>query len=89
MEFFLYSETGFVDGPLFKTMIEKVQELWKLRNPGLDLYLLGDNCRIHLQLKLMLDMFFKGIHSIFIPPNTTHFLQPLDQDPFGALKSLV
>ena len=88
-EFFMYSDTGFVNEAVFKAMIEKVDELWHGQNPGLDVYLLGDNCRVHLNLDLMFDMAKTGSHLIFLPPNTTVFSQPLDQNMFAAVKALV
>lgn len=88
-EIFQYSETGFVTEALFRVMMQKVNELWKLDNPGLDLYLLGDNCRVHLNLGLLFDMAMKGSHLIFLPPNTTVITQPLDQKMFAAVKGLV
>ena len=88
-EFVCYTETGFVNKPLFEKILLKFEELWHQDNPGLKCLLLGDNCSTHLDVDTMLDMYLKGVHMAFFAPLTTHFSQPLDSTIFALLKPLV
>jgi hypothetical protein len=71
---------------------------YHLIHPGLDCIVFMDNCAVHrddlldltdLQNNLILDLACKGVWVYFLPPNTTAWLQPLDDVCFGNLKRVL
>ena len=86
-EFFVFNETGFMTSDIFRLIMKKVAEIWDEQHPGVKLFLLGDGCSAHTcNPDLVIDMHMKGKNILFLPPNTTHFTQPLDSFPFGSFK---
>ena len=85
--------SGFTNRRLWVRMLEKVKFEWQLKHPGLNCILYIDNCSPHRSAKdaTLKDDFILGfkreqIHCFFLPPNTTAWLQPLDDVAFGNLK---
>jgi len=86
-EFFVFNETGFMTAKTFEIVMDKVGKLWDELHKGVILFLLGDGCSAHTcEPDLVLKMHQKGKNVLFLPPNTTHFTQPLDSFPFGSFK---
>ena len=48
--------------------------------------LLGDNCGIHMNPEVFKLSQEHNVHFLFLPPNATHLLQPLDVAVFAPLK---
>jgi len=47
---------------------------------------LGDNLPSHINYKIVEICEKNNIRMVFLPPNSTHFLQPLDVSVFGPMK---
>ena len=58
-------------------------------SPGLPLLLFGDQCGCHLDPETISAVLDGNVYLFFLSANTTHFLQPLDEAPFGALHRIL
>jgi len=77
-EYFVFNETGFLNAETFELIIRKVEKVWDEVHPGVELFLLGDGCSAHTSnAQLVLEMHLRKKNILFLPPNTTHFTQPL------------
>ena len=92
------SRSGFVDKRLWREIMYAFEREYHLIHPGLDCIVFMDNCAVHrddlldltdLQNNLILDLACKGVWVYFLPPNTTAWLQPLDDVCFGNLKRVL
>jgi len=86
---YCWTKTGYVNGETFKLIIAKFVELWTLQQPGLDVLLFGDQLGIHRQVEVVEEALKKKVYMWSLPANTSHFLQPLDGQPFGLFKKEV
>jgi len=84
--FIIYAQTGHLNQSSFKIIMDKVVELWKLQFQNLNLYLIGDNSSCHTRYKTMIELLYKDVYLLFLPPHTTHKNQPLDSYPFSIIK---
>jgi hypothetical protein len=75
-----------VNGIVFDKILTKFCELWQSRNPGLYLWLFGDQLACHLSIETVRRAWEMYVGMWFLPANTSHFLQPLDSIPFGRFK---
>jgi hypothetical protein len=57
-----------------------------MRDPALPVFLIMDNCSCHNKPELLGLYASHNIHIIWLPPHSSHFLQPLDLGLFGELK---
>jgi len=83
-----FSDTSYVDGKLFEEILNDFAAEWERRHPGLYCMVIGDNLSVHEDIKLRGIMLGRGLHMVFLPPNTTHWSQPLDTILFGLLKTV-
>ena len=92
------TKSGFVGKPLWREIMYAFEREYHLIHPGLDCIVFMDNCAVHrddfldltdLQNNLILDLACKGVWVYFLPPNTTAWLQPLDDVCFGNLKRVL
>ena len=83
------TDTGFVDQKLFVEIFKDIAKRIKLRFPDVDTLFLGDNCGIHHIPETIVALAKLRIFLNFLPPNTTHFLQPLDKWLFARFKAEV
>lgn len=80
------SDSGWVDLVVFEDWFAQ-HFLPKVRHiPGRKV-IIGDNLAAHLSLNVLKLCQENNISFIFLPPNSTHFLQPLDVSFFAPLKS--
>jgi len=87
--FYLFTKSSYVDKRAWKTIMDKIIGRWTTENPGLWGRLFMDNFGAHRELQTVLEAYSKGIWSMFFVPNTSHVAQPLDQQPFAALKTAI
>lgn len=80
------SETGWFDAPIFEDWFEKVALVYFRRLNGKKV-IIGDNLGSHLSLKVLQLCKTHNIHFVFLPPNSTHLLQPLDVAVFRSIKA--
>ncbi len=64
----------------------KFCEIYRSRHQGLDCTLLLDNLAVHHKPGPLLAAFDSNVKVQFLPPNTSHFLQPLDDKVFAIFK---
>ena len=60
---------------------------WTTLYPGLNCLLLCDNLEAHRDAEGLRHATSHGAHVFFLPPNTSHFLQPLDDKVFAIYKT--
>jgi hypothetical protein len=68
-------------------VIEKLATIWNRLHPGLLLTLLTDNLSFHRDPDTIEKALNNNIHMFFLPPNTSHFTQPLDDLLFAIYKA--
>jgi len=84
--FYCWTETGYLDGPCFRAVIDLFADEWRTCNPGREALLFGDQLGAHRQPETIASALEKGVYLFSLPPNTSHINQPLDEPPFGGLK---
>ena len=86
----LYDSTpsGWFDGKIFEDWFEKVALPYfnKCTDPG-NKVIIGDNMPPHINANVIRKAEENEIKFVFLPPNSTHFLQPLDVSVFRTLKA--
>ena len=84
--FYSTSKSGWFNMPVFDDWFERVVVPWAVSKRPLNTVMIGDNLSAHISpvtLKLASEV---GISFRLLPPNTTHYLQPLDVAVFSPLK---
>eukprot|EP00170_Pyropia_yezoensis_P002425 contig_10182_g2429 len=84
-----WTETGFLDGDTFAQVVDLVATEWAVRNPSTSLLLFGDRLGAHMRPDTVEKAVDRQVYLFFLPPNTSHFLQPLDASPFATFHNLV
>ena len=87
--FYCWTETGFFTGEAFEAVMAKFSDEWATRNPGIPSILFGDQLGVHRQPDIIERALGKGVYLFFLPRNTSHITQPLDEAPFGVFQRLV
>ena len=72
---------------IFNQIIIHFSDLWNLENPGLHCYVFGDQLGSHRDKETIKICYQKNVFLWYLPSNTSHFLQPLDNLCFAILKS--
>lgn len=80
------SKTGWFTMSVFDSWFEAVVAPWAISNRDKKKVIIGDNLSSHLSPVSLQRASELGVSFRLLPPNTTHFLQPLDYAVFGALK---
>ncbi len=87
------TRSGYTNRRLWRQMLDRVKKVWHQHHPGLNCLIYMDNCSPHrsgddstLEDDFILRLARQNIHCCFLPPNTTAWLQPLDDVAFGQLK---
>src|SRR3989338_7016705 len=93
--FYAITKSGFINKTLFQDTFLQFEKEWHLKNSGLDCIIFLDNCSVHrsdnlvvedIDANFVLSLGTKGVWLYFFPPNTTAWLQPLDDAAFGLFK---
>ena len=71
---------------VFDSWFEAVVAPWAISNRDKKKVIIGDNLSSHLSPVSLKRASELGVSFRLLPPNTTHYLQPLDYGVFGALK---
>jgi len=66
-----------------------VTEEWTTRHPGLPLLLFGDRCSEHMSAETLERALRRALYLFFLIANASHFLQPLDDEPFACFHQLL
>ena len=80
------SKSGWFTMAVFDAWFESVVVPWALSKAPRKTLVLGDNLSAHLSPVSLQRAAELGVSFRLLPPNTTHFLQPLDVAFFGPLK---
>jgi len=76
-----------VTGEIWSQALDELAKIWAQKYPGVILTLLTDNLATHRDMEVVEEMWKNLIHMFYLPPNTSHFLQPLDDLPFAIYKT--
>ena len=82
---YCFSESGYMNSTLWGQILDRFASIWELHNSR-ECILLTDNLRFHHDLDPIIKANDKLVHLVFLPPNTSHFLQPLDDLVFARYK---
>eukprot|EP00170_Pyropia_yezoensis_P004028 contig_16598_g4039 len=80
-------ETSFLDGDTLAQVVDLVATEWAVRNLSTNLLLFGDRFSAHVRPDTLLKA--RQMYLFFLPPNNSHFLQPIDASPFSTFHDLV
>ena len=69
--------------------MDKFDAEWEVRNPGVPSILFGDQLGVHRQPDVVERALEKAVYLFYLPKNTSHVTQPLDEAPFANFKSIV
>lgn len=87
--FWAFTDSGCIDAALFLKCLEKFKEEFAKAHPGLDPIVILDNLSAHKTRDVLQWATSKHVHLFFLPPETTHFLNPLDAEAFTVLKRVL
>jgi len=87
--FFTSTTSGYVDTQLWFNISTKLCELIFPHLYGSECLLFLDNFSPHLSIESLKLLYEHNIHCMFLPPNTTHWIQPLDNNPNACLKNCI
>mmetsp|Transcript_17445 Transcript_17445/g.52159 ORF Transcript_17445/g.52159 Transcript_17445/m.52159 type:complete len:552 (+) Transcript_17445:225-1880(+) len=82
------TKTGNLNGELFGAIIDAFGEVWdnQYGHHGLECHLLCDRASPHSNATAIANAHRHKINLLYLPPNTTAWLQPLDRKVFGVLR---
>lgn len=85
--FCTFSPTGRVDGTLWRVIMKTFAKTWRESyGEDLECHLIMDNLGAHRDLEACRILLSSQIYGWFIPANSSHLTQPLDNVPFAELK---
>ena len=84
--FYSVTKSGYVSQSLWDSAVQQFQKEWYIRNPGVKPTLLLDNLNIHRNEDSLQWLKDHDVEVVFLPPYTTHVLQPFDNTIFQVLK---
>jgi len=73
----------------FQAVVDRISEEWTTRYPGVHAILFGDQLGVHRRPDIVERALAMGIYLFFVPKNTSHITQPLDEAPFGTFQRLM
>lgn len=81
------SDSGLLNAGLWEKILARFHQVWSKQHKGLRCFLLTDNLSFHRNPKIVSKALYQQlIFQIFLPPNTSHICQPLDQAVFANFK---
>lgn len=89
LRYWTSTETGFLNTEEFFKCIKKIIEIWEERNPGLAMWLFGDQLSFHKNLQIIEHCLLHQVYPYYLPLNSSHFTQPLDSVPFASFKKVI
>lgn len=82
----IYRNTGCVDGETWHEIAKCFVAHVQLHHPGKEFTLLLDNLAAHTELEALRMLKGGAVRCVYLPKNTSHFSQPLDDKVFGSLR---
>ena len=86
-QFHMVTATGFQNGRTWLKHIQQLHKYTEAERGSNHMLLLVDGFRAHRVLEAAVWALEHNIHMVFLPPNSTHLLQPLDMAPNAAFKN--
>lgn len=86
--FYAVTDTGFMKDDLWNHVCHLLISILKPQLNGAHALLIIDNCSVHTAEDTLFDLHENNIVTIFLPPHTTHWSQPLDNGCFAPLRVL-
>lgn len=86
---YYFSESGLSTASTWLQIVLDFIEAKKLFSPGLDITLITDNLGVHQNADVAKIALDDGVRLVFLPPNTSHIFQPLDQEVFAIYKTVL
>lgn len=83
---YFFSESGYLNGDIWALVLDEFATIWSNLYPGLVATVLTDNLEFHHDIEPLRAAAAKFVELFFLPPNTSHFTQPLDDLVFAVLK---
>eukprot|EP00727_Mastigamoeba_balamuthi_P002352 m51a1_g12113 hypothetical protein (598) ;mRNA; r:1434-3227 len=84
--FWAFTDSGFMNSSLWTTCIKKLAEILADLAPGIKPVVVTDNMSAHYAKKALEWSIAHGVYMFFLPPQVTHFMNPLDDAYFAVLK---
>jgi hypothetical protein len=66
--------------------MDEFVNLWNVHHAGLHCFVLADQLGCHKEPQIVKKLAEKDVYTVLFPPNTSHFIQPLDGHVFRTLK---
>jgi len=79
--------TGYMNAELWLECLKKFKEIYSKKRPGLYPFVLTDNLCAHRKISTLRWCIANKVHVVFLPPEVTHFLNPLDDLSFTSFKA--
>ena len=86
--FYCCTDKGFLDGDTFFNVVDLVATKWAVRHPSTNLLLFGDRLCAHMRPAKLEKALERQVYLLFLPPNSSHFIQPLDASSFGSFSAV-
>jgi 4-hydroxybenzoate polyprenyltransferase len=83
---YMATDFGFINGPGWFDCLKKLRKVIKPFSNSSPVVIICDNASPHKDISAIEWMMKKNMHLVYLPPNTTHLLQPLDQQAFANWK---
>ncbi len=74
---------------LWLSCLQEIKKNYNIRYPGIEPILLIDNASCHCSLETLAWCIENKVHAFFLPPNVTHFLNPLDDKDLAVFKKAI
>jgi hypothetical protein len=84
--YYAFSESGYINQQIWGTVMLLFCERFNLLHPGMNAVLFSDQLASHLNPVVVGMAYQQHVHMWSLVANSSHFLQPLDDLPFGAFK---
>lgn len=86
---FAFNATASMNNKLWEATMQRFIAHWTVQHPGLHCVIMMDRLVSHTHNEFIAMMEKEGVHSLFFPAHTSHFMQPLDNRCFGAYKKIL
>lgn len=83
---YYFTETGYVNATTWGMIVADFCSVCATLYPGINVTVLADNLQVHHDETTLRQARTKNVDFVFLPPNTSHFLQPLDDLIFAIFK---
>lgn len=83
------SVTGYVTPEIWRDFFDEFEDCLKDQGQFIPRILLMDNLSLHKDVEVIKELYDSGFYILFLPPNSSAFLQPLDDILFANFKKML